>query len=340
MKVRRKYRTALNAALVVLSFLIGGAVAAQPAGKPPASGVSLILLGTAGGPVLRATRSQPASLLVVDDTAYLIDAGDGASAQIIRSGHQMPQVRAVFLTHQHMDHTAGLGGVIAFNWSVVRQAPLYIYGPPGTSKLVDSALSYFSISERTFGRQSGSAPTMADIPKTQDLHGAGLVYEDDNLRVTSVENSHYSTVCHVPNCGDMKSFSYRFEIKRAGKPISVVFSGDTGPSEALAKLAADADVLVSEVIDLPSTITFLKDVVKLPEQSLRPMIAHMEVEHLTPEEVGKLATASRAKKLVLTHIVWGAQERAPDVAKLVAGVAKQYRGPVIPGEDLQVIPLD
>lgn len=333
-----RIRQGVLAAVLTVLATVTGVSAAETGASAKAS---LVLLGTAGGPVLRATRSQPASLLVVGDVTYLIDAGDGASAQIIRSGHLLQQVRAIFLTHQHQDHTAGLGGVIAFNWSVVRQTPLFIFGPPGTERLVESALSYFSVSERTFGRESASAATMAGIAKPTELRGAGFVYEDDQIRVTSAENSHYATVCQQrADCSDLKSFAFRFEIKRAAKPLSIVFTGDTGPSESVATLAMDADVLVSEVIDLPSTITFLKDHVRLPEPSLKPMVAHMEKEHLTPGQVAVLANASRAKKVVLTHIVWGNQERAPDIAKLVAGVTEGYRGPVVAGADLQVIPLE
>ncbi len=304
------------------------------------SGASLVLLGTAGGPVLRATRSQPASLVVIGDAAYLIDAGDGASAAIVRSGHTLPQVRAVFLTHQHMDHTAGLGGIIAFNWSVVRRTPLFIHGPPGTDQLVERALAYFSISEKTFGRGSASPAAMPGIPKPKDLAGPGLAYEDENVRVVAAENSHYSTVCAPNACPDMKSYSYRFELKGRATPFSVVFSGDTGPSSDLEALAADTDILVSEAIDLDSTIVYLKDHARLPEQSLKPMVAHMEKEHLTPEQVGLLATRSRAKKVTLTHFVWGNQERTPDVDAIVEGVARTYAGEILPGNDLQVFALD
>tara|TARA_R110000868_G_scaffold170477_1_gene405775 strand:- start:1818 stop:2789 length:972 start_codon:yes stop_codon:yes gene_type:complete len=300
---------------------------------------SLVLLGTAGGPVLRTTRSQPASMLVVNGDVYLIDAGDGASAQITKSGHSLPSVRAVFLTHHHMDHTAGLAGVLAFNWSVVRQTPLFIYGPPGTEALVQRGLSYFSISEDIFKRESPAVPGMADNPRPADIHGGGDVYEDENIRVIAAENSHFHNVCHDEACPELKSFSYRFEIKGGNKPTSVVFTGDTGPSKSVVELAKDTDVLVSEIIDLPSTVIFLRDYIRLPEASLTPMVAHMETEHLTPEEVGKLARDSGAKTVVLNHFVWGNQDKEPDVEKLTNVVSKVYGGNIIPGYDLQVIDL-
>ena len=334
--------------LVITSF---GGNAAEPSARqqdaPPESRVekttptsaSLILLGTAGGPVLRATRSQPASMLVVNGIPYLIDAGDGVSEKVVKSGYSPAQVRSVFVTHHHMDHTAGLGAFVAFNWSVVRKTPLHIYGPPGVEALVQRGLSYYAVSEETFGRQTPSPGKMADIPKAVEISSDGKFYEDENIRVFAAENSHFSSGCQGKACTDLKSLSYRFEIKGGVKPLSIVFTGDTGPSEKVIELAKDTDVLVSEVIDLESTITFLRNNRRLPEATLQSMIAHMEMEHLTPDEVGKLAKSSGAKQLVLHHFVWGNHEREPDVKKITDAVAKIYSGPLIPGNDMQVITL-
>ena len=45
----------------------------------------IILLGTAAGPIMRISRSQPATLLVVDGRPYLIDAGSGVTRQLVRA---------------------------------------------------------------------------------------------------------------------------------------------------------------------------------------------------------------------------------------------------------------
>jgi ribonuclease BN (tRNA processing enzyme) len=333
----------LKVAFFLISFpMLGNA--AEPATprveKSVAATPSLILLGTAGGPVLRATRSQPASMLVVNGTAYLIDVGDGVSEKVVKSGYSPAQVQAVFVTHHHMDHTAGLGAFVGFNWSVVRKTPLHIYGPPGVEALVQRGLSYYAVSEETFGRQTPSPGKMANIPKPVEISSDGKFYEDENIRVFAAENSHFSSGCGGKACSDLKAFSYRFEVKGGEKPFSIVFTGDTGPSDKVVELAKGADVLVSEVIDLASTITFLKNNRRLPEATLQSMIAHMEMEHLTPEEVGKLAKASSAKKLVLHHFVWGNHEREPDVKKITDAVAEIYGGPIIPGYDMQLIALE
>src|SRR4030095_11124882 len=74
------------------------------AGTPARSEV--IILGTASGPNSEANRAQPAHALLVVGQPYLIDAGDGAVAQLAKANLRVSAVRAVFLSHLHFDHTA------------------------------------------------------------------------------------------------------------------------------------------------------------------------------------------------------------------------------------------
>src|SRR5665213_269686 len=94
-------------------LMAGSVMAAQPPAQPAAHSTRLILLGTAGGPNVRRFRSEPANLLVVDGTPYLIDAGPGVARQIVWAGFQLPQIRTVFITHHHIDHSAGLVSLIS-----------------------------------------------------------------------------------------------------------------------------------------------------------------------------------------------------------------------------------
>src|SRR5881394_674279 len=63
--------------------LLGRNVAAEE--NRPAR-TRLVLLGTAGGPRPRNSRSAPAQAVVVDDAIYVIDCGDGVARQMIRAG--------------------------------------------------------------------------------------------------------------------------------------------------------------------------------------------------------------------------------------------------------------
>src|SRR3546814_6539728 len=81
---------------------------------------------------------------------------------------------------------------------------------------------------------------------TDTLFPYTTLFRSGSVKVFAAENTHYQTF----NAGRDKSFSYRFETP--GRVI--VFSGDTGPSEALTELARGADILVSEVIDTEDAV--------------------------------------------------------------------------------------
>ena len=76
-------------------------------------------LGTMGGPIASSHRAQPANLLMQDGFgALLVDSGDGAA-------------------DLHIDHTAGLYGILGRRLQQRIPGELRIYGPPGTHKVVE-----------------------------------------------------------------------------------------------------------------------------------------------------------------------------------------------------------
>ena len=111
------------------------------------------MLGT-GTPIPDPDRSGPGVAIVVDSVAYLFDAGTGvvrraaaagrngikAFAPSNPNGQPSPRFDRVFLTHLHSDHTLGLADVIFTPWIQGRTKPLDVYGPPGTSRLVNGIL--------------------------------------------------------------------------------------------------------------------------------------------------------------------------------------------------------
>src|SRR3546814_13534877 len=106
-----------------------------------------------------------------------------------------------------------------------------------------------------------------------------LVYSDGRVKVFAAENTHYQTF----NAGRDKSFSYRFETP--GRVI--VFSGDTGPSEALTELARGADILVSEVIDTEDAVRMIASDPHFPQTAQKPLAAHIRHNPLSTEEIGR-----------------------------------------------------
>lgn len=151
------------------------------------------------------------------------------------------------------------------------------------------------------------------------------------VKVTSVCNSHFAEVRAAPHgYGEDRALSYRFDTKYG----SVTFTGDTGPSADLEKLAEGSDVLVSEIVDLASIEQDLRCV--NPGRDNTRLLVHMAHQHLTAEELGKLATRARVKKLVLTHFVIG-QDFDPD--GFVAQLRPHFAGEIVVGKDLLSISL-
>jgi ribonuclease BN (tRNA processing enzyme) len=288
-------------------------------------GARLILLGTAGGPALRKFRSEPSNLLVVNGTPYIVDIGYGAMHQLLFAGYRPVDIAGLFITHQHWDHDADMAAMIGFNWVEGRQSLLQVFGPYGTKQMIDGALNYFKIPERTFSKQMTAPRPASSFLKAVEVLENGVFYRDDNITVTAAENSHYQTF----NAGLNKSFSYRFDTPHR----SIVFTGDTGYSDAVIALARDADVLVSEVIraDLATQMAAKNNQVK-PE-NLKGLSEHMWQEHLPPENVGKMAALANVKMVVLTHFAPGL-DLETDAEAYTARVRQFYDGPVIAGRDL------
>src|SRR5688572_5840580 len=90
-------------------------VSAQPSPQPQGgqgAKTRLIFLGTGGGPRPRKSASAPAQVILVNDTAYVIDCGDGVARQLVFAGVSLPKLRHVFVTHHHSDHNADYGNLI------------------------------------------------------------------------------------------------------------------------------------------------------------------------------------------------------------------------------------
>jgi ribonuclease BN (tRNA processing enzyme) len=90
----------------------------------------IVLLGT-GNPIADPDRSGPATAIVVNGTAYLVDFGAGvvrrAKAAAIEKGItalEPTSLRVVFATHLHSDHTVGYSDLILTPWVLGRHVPL------------------------------------------------------------------------------------------------------------------------------------------------------------------------------------------------------------------------
>src|SRR5690242_8057133 len=231
------------AAISIAAFATGHARAlAAPAGKRS----RLILLGTAGGPTPKADRSAPANAIVVGNDIYVIDCGNGVARQMVKAGLDLGRLRDVFITHQHSDHIADYGNLLLLAWETDLHTPVDTYGPPPLKRMTRLFLEMdaydIGIREKDEGR-----PPLAPLIRPHEITRGGPVMRDENVKVTAALVQHPLV---------KPAFAYRFDCPDR----SIVFSGDTRPSQNLIELARGADILVHEVIDLQAIGVLEKEI--------------------------------------------------------------------------------
>ena len=320
--------------LVLLLALPTAPLAAQaPAPVPGHSRQddTWITLGTRGGPIASATRSQPANLLLGGGRAYLVDAGDGTTGQLAKAGVQASRIDAIFVSHLHFDHTAGLAGILGLRWQTNAPNRLRIYGPPGTVELVDGLLASMAPGTTAgYGVPGAPQRDARDQVEVIELRD-GATIALDGMTVRARSNTHYSFAPGSDLGERFQSLSYRFDLPRR----SIVYTGDTGPSPAVEELARGADLLVAEMMDVEHTIAK----VRLNSPDLDPRVAagmetHLRTHHLLPGDVGGLAARAGVGAVVVTHFV-GEETGSPAHFNYLREIAEHYDGPVVIADDLE-----
>jgi ribonuclease BN (tRNA processing enzyme) len=275
------------------------------------------------------------------------------------------KVRALFLTHLHSDHTVDYANLLLFGLFVGldrRSSPFKVFGPgrrgqmapvyalpgsppptvpiinpdnptPGTRDITGYLYQAFATDLNDRIRDNGK-PSLEAVVEVRDIEIPPIAgfkspnetpsppmesfkfFEDDRVRVSA------TLVEHAPV---WPSFAYRFDTDDG----SIVFSGDTGRSENLIKLAKGADILVHEVI----VTNWVKGLFPTPRATASEgLMQHLLDAHTQVEEVGAIAEAAGVKKLVLSHIVPGNATREQ---LLPAG--KGFSGELVIGRDLMQI---
>lgn len=326
---RRKTATMAGFLMLAAPMLLAAAPPGPSAG-PSETGARWITLGTMGGPIASADRSQPANLLLVGADAYLVDCGDGSVEQLAKAGVRLPQVGAVVLSHLHFDHTAGLAAVLGLRFQTNVTERLAIYGPPGTRQLVDGLLASMKPAvEAGYGLPSEPSSDPATMVEVHELDD-GSTFQLGRVAVTVARNSHYSFASGSALERRFQSFSFRFD----APDRSIVYTGDTGPSTAVERLARNADLLVSEMIDVPSTVANVRrNTPGMSDAALAGLQEHLSRHHLTSGQVGQLAARAKVKAVVVTHIVAPAAS-AGDLLEYVAQISAPFDGGVAIAADL------
>ena len=300
----------LSSMLILLPSLL----AAQP------TRTQIVILGT-GTPIPDPDRTGPGVAIVVDSVAYLFDAGVGVVRRAAAAGRNgvkpfaprgattqpSPRFDRLFLTHLHSDHTLGVADVIFTPWIQGRIAPLDIYGPPGTSRLVNGILD--GNAEDIAERLAASAGPPANGWRVV-VHEIveGVVFQDSRIAVRAFA---------VPHGGWRYSFGYRIQTPDR----LIVISGDTRPNPDIAEQCHGCDVLIHEVYSDAGFAT-------IPSGRQ----AYHSQAHTSATRLGEIATQAKPALLVLYHqLFFGASEET-----LLAEVRSRFAGRVVSAHDLDI----
>lgn len=272
----------------------------------------VVLLGTAGGPTPKTHRSAPSQAVVVDGRVFVIDCGSGVAGQLRRAGLPYDDIEAVFVTHHHCDHNADLGNLLLLGWAAGMTSSLEVVGPPPLRRHLGLfwAMQEFDVQTRIADE---GRPDPRGLAAVREFDVPGVVYAREGVVVRAAR------VAHPPI---EHAYAFRFDTPDR----SVVVSGDTAPCAALIELAHGADVLIHEVMHVPSLEATLA---RSNGDRLRQ---HLLDSHTTSTAVGEVAQRAGVGRLVLSHLVPGNDEVPDDV--WIADARRAYDGPVVVGGDL------
>jgi ribonuclease BN (tRNA processing enzyme) len=274
----------------------------------------LILLGTGGGPRPRLASSAAAQVIVANDTAYVVDCGNGVARQLVFADVSLSTLRHIFITHHHSDHNADYGNLILLAWTAGLRTRIDTWGPPPLAKMTDLFFDMNAYDISTRIADEGRVP-LTPLVHVHELSRGGPVMQDENVKVTA------ALVHHPPVA---PAFGYRFD----AADRSIVISGDTAPSENLIRLAEGADVLVHDALYAAGVDRL---VARVPNATAlkQSIMSH----HTTAEDAGRMAQAAGVKTLVLSHLV------PPDDSTIteqmwIDAARVHFQGRIIVGKDL------
>lgn len=279
----------------------------------------ILFLGTSAS-APSAKRGLSAQIVKHDEFRFLVDCGEGTQRQILQSGTGFKNLTRILLTHGHLDHILGLGGLMStfMRWEAIEE--LDIFAGRSTLDRVRALLDGVVL--------RGNQPPM---PFRMNEIKPGTFFEAADFTITAFSVSHRGPDClgyvfegkarrpflnekatelGVPFGPERRELVAGNEItlpdgKRITpddvlgpiqKGVKLVIVGDAGKTENLVEICKDADALVIES-------TYLDEETEMASQ----------FNHLTARQGADLAIKAGVKKLILTHI--SRRYREKDVIK-------------------------
>ena len=255
--------------------------------------------------------------IVVNGTAYLVDAGVGVVRRAVEVANsrnipalQARNLRFVFVTHLHSDHTLGLPDLITTPWIAGRNRALELYGPPGISSMARHLREAYKEDREVRQRGLEHANEAGAEVNAYDVR-PGFVYQDSNVKVTVFAVKHGSW---------KNAYGYRFQTPDR----IIVLSGDTAPAETVVQQCNGCDMLIHEVY------TQLGYSRSPPEWQ-----KYITSFHTSTKELADLATRAKPKTLVVYHQMYFGGPTDTE-ATLLRELRAGYKGRVVSAHDLDV----
>src|ERR1700737_4775407 len=297
-------------AFLVLMLLTASLAVGQQPQTAATSKTRIVLLGT-GNPGPDPDRSGPATAIIVNDTAYLVDFGPGVVRRASAASNkginalEPTKLRVAFVTHLHSDHTVGYPDLIFTPWTIGRRVPLEVYGPKGLRAMTEHLLEAYRVDIETRTNPDGN---QRGFPEGHNVNAheisPGVVYKDANVTVTAFATKHA-----------MESYGYRFD----NSDRSIVVSGDTNPAQETIDACRGCDVLIHEA-NTPAWLATRPD-------TFQRFAAKY---HTTTAQIAELAGQAKPRLLILYHYSGLARE------ELFDDMLVRYSGHFVIGRDLDV----
>lgn len=303
--------------------------------------MNVIFLGTGAGIPSKARNVTSIALQLLEERneIWLFDCGEATQHQILHTSIKPRKIEKIFITHLHGDHIYGLPGLISSRSFQGGETPLTIYGPEGTEQFVKTALSvshtyltypikFVNVKEGIIFDDTSFQVRAKKIEHGIDSYGYRVIEKDlpgtllvDKLEKVGIKPGPiYQKIKNAETVrledGSIIQGSEFIGPSINGRVISVL--GDTRFTDKSLELAENADLLIHEA-------TFARDDHHLA----------YDYYHSTTEDAAKIAKASNAKKLVLTHI--SSRYQSPEqLGALVEEAKSVFPSTVIASDFMQI----
>jgi ribonuclease BN (tRNA processing enzyme) len=267
-----------------------------------------------GGPVADDGRASSAYLIWIDGHArVLVDAGSGLLPRFGAAGARLPDLDVVALSHLHVDHSAGLAGLLKSGSFGERERALVILGPSGNDGFPDIEVFL----QRLLDPESGAYRYLGGY-----LDGQGSLFplEPTLVGPSSAPATVFSSeglsvkAAHVRH-GQVPALGFVVQVGET----RIAFTGDQSARDQaqFVEISAGADLMIAH------------HAIAEDDTSLRHL-------HMTPSEIGELARDAGVQRLVLSHNMRRSLEALPEGRE---AIRRAYTGPLEVAHDLQCLVL-